>query len=232
MALLLATAISLTRDVGNYWKDLESVVVTHVVNEGGLFVGGATELSDAAVHATLTGLYRNAEVVEAIEKRYPPVNSTNSPYTSGIERQATILSDSIFLNNYRRIAEAFAGRTFAASRTRGNAGHGDDIPYVFYNPTLEYNGVPLPEIIGDAANAQAWQAYLVSFAVTGNVNPLRNETETPHWPRFCTASRERLHTLNIADDGWKMIQDSQGTKSMAKFWSQILKQLVEAQAKN
>ncbi|KAI9163608.1 Secreted lipase [Paramyrothecium foliicola] len=211
---------------GNYWKDLDSVVVTHVINEGGLFVRGGS-LTDRDISANLNASYANAEVVAAIEKFYPPVNSTNSPYRTGVERQTAILSDSIFLGNYRRIAEAFAGRTFVSSRTRGNAGHGDDNRPTWYNPTLKNGSTPLPEIIGDGVVSQAWQSYLVSFAVTGNVNPLRNESQTIRWPRFCTASRERLTTLEIADDGFKLIQDPLGTKSVANFWSEQLRKLVQ-----
>jgi carboxylesterase type B len=214
--------------IGNYWKDLSSMVVTHVVNEGGLFVG-APELSDQDVTNGLKQLFQNPEVVASVEKFYPPVNSTGSPYRTGVERQTAILSDSIFLANYRHIADAFAGRAYVSSRTRGNAGHGDDVRPTWYNPTLKKGGMPLPEVLGDAIFSEAWQSYLISFIVTGDVNPLRNSSQTIDWPRFPSASHDRLETLNIAEDGFKIIQDGQGTKSVADFWANTLRVLAKSQ---
>ncbi|KAH7310781.1 Alpha/Beta hydrolase protein [Stachybotrys elegans] len=216
---------------GHYWSDLESVVVTHVVDEGGLFVP-PVDITDSSITATLTAIYEDPEVVAAIEQFYPPVNSSGSPYQTGTERQAAIASDSLFLAKYRYIAEAFAGKTFAASRTRGNAGHGDDVPPTWYNPTLTSDGIPLPDVIGDAEASQAWQSYLVSFILTGNVNPLRNSSSTIHWGRFCTASHERLRTLDIGDEGFRTIQDTQGTRSQANFWREILGKLASQHPMN
>jgi carboxylesterase type B len=213
---------------GNYWKDLKSVVATHVVNEGGLFVG-APYLSDSDVTNVLLGLYQDAAVVAEIEKFYPPVNSTGSPYKTGVERQGAILSDAIFLANYRHLVEAFADRVWVSSRTRANAGHGQDVPLTWYNPTLDLGGVPLPEVIGDGAASQAWQSYLIGYIVDGDVNARRNVSETVEWPRVPSVGRERLTALNIAEDGFKIIQDGQGTKSVADFWAGILKTVSEGQ---
>ncbi|KAH7108817.1 carboxylesterase family protein, partial [Dactylonectria macrodidyma] len=208
---------SLELESGNYWKDLRSVVVTHVRHEGFGFAG-TKEVSDKEITVTLQQIFRDKKTVAAIEKVYPPVNSSYSLYRNGLERLEAIIGDNVFVCNYRRVANAFAGQAYAAVWSRGNATHGADVTSTWYNPTLELAGVPLPDVMGDKVIAQSYQSYLVSFALNGDVNPLRNLSETVDWPLYPTSQTERLQALNIAQDGFKIQLDDQGKKSTCDFW--------------
>ena len=133
----------------------------------------------------------NASIAKILQE-YPHVNASNSPYKSELERMDAYTSDILFLIPSRMLENAYAGKVHGLQFSAVNGTHGDDVVPTWYNPTLTYtvNGtqVPVSTIYGSRAGLfQAYQSYLVSHALTGDPNTLRNRSATPptiEWPKL------------------------------------------------
>ena len=90
---------------GNYWKGVESVILSHTADESSLFVSGAVQ-TDAQFSSLLDSVFPNytrAEGVTAkVEAFYPPVSGgKNAKYPNQAARMAAFLRESCFTCNVR-----------------------------------------------------------------------------------------------------------------------------------
>lgn len=203
--------------LGHYWKDLQSVVVTHTKNEAGGFPEEAlAQIVDASF---------DKKTKAGIMKAYPPVGSPVSPYQTDEDRYRNIIGDYLFVCNYRWVADAFAGKSFAGVWSQGEALHGSDVPPTWLNPTLKADGTLSSRTTDERTLYQGYQSYLVSFALAGDVNVHRNKYTTVEWPLTSQERVEKIRALNVTNDGFYVMEDTQGRKSSCDFWLRTLRRL-------
>jgi hypothetical protein len=204
---------------GNYYKGLTSLILSHVSNEGGLFVTG--EIQTDAAFANLTNFVIPAyapTVRTAVAHFYPTPGTAGSPYATQNDRTLQWLDDTNFLCNYRYLNDAYKTKTWSMQYSVGNGFHSDDLVPTFYNGT-------------GAATAtldslyKSYQSYLVSLSTTGNPNTNRRTVGNPatiNWPITTGQSNEKLsNVLNVTDAGFAIITDSESLKSHCDFFLNV-----------
>jgi carboxylesterase type B len=158
---------------GNYYPGLTSLILSHVANEGFVFVDG--EIQTDAEFANLVDLIIPAyapTVRTDVVNFYPSPGTPGSPYTSQNDRTIHYLDDTNFLCNLRYLNNVFKGKTWTMQYSVGTAFHSDDLTPTFYNGS----GAPtttLDNLYKD------YQSYLVSLSTTGNPNTNRKTTGSP-----------------------------------------------------
>jgi carboxylesterase type B len=100
-----------------------------------------------------------------IDTLYPAIYNGSQPYTTPLARTFLIIQESVFTCNTNYINKAFNNQTYAYEFQVPPAFHGRDIQYTYYNGQGTNLSVGLI-----APVAQALQAYIVNFAMTGNPN--------------------------------------------------------------
>jgi hypothetical protein len=109
---------------GNFQKDLESVILSHVQDEGGPF---ATEVNNTEFQKMVDDTYgKNQNITLSILERYPNVEADGSTrFRNGKERMIEWMSQSVFNCQARAIADAYSNRLWIAQYSRGNGRHGE-----------------------------------------------------------------------------------------------------------
>lgn len=89
---------------GNYWKGVESMILSHTADESSLFVSGAVQ-TDAEFSGFLDTVFPNYTRTEGlnakIEAFYPPVSGKKSKYATQTARVTAFLRESCFTCNVR-----------------------------------------------------------------------------------------------------------------------------------
>ncbi|QKD52034.2 Alpha/Beta hydrolase protein [Fusarium oxysporum Fo47] len=214
---LVKNAASLDFAAGRYWKQLNSVLVAHAIDDAGLFVD-PTIKTDAAFLKLLLDAFGYVDIVASLAAEYPAED-----YSSPLARQQDVLKDAVFACNYRWVTNAFPRNSYNMQFSGGSSGsHGQVLPGVFYNPTLtvEANGTnfPVAEYFGNQDIFNSLQSYIVSHAISGSPNTYRNAPSTISWPRVSGATSENLgNVLNVTNNGFQLITDRQGASSRCDF---------------
>ncbi|KAF5584440.1 hypothetical protein FPCIR_8669 [Fusarium pseudocircinatum] len=223
---LFHNAASLDLAAGRYWKQLDSVLVAHAIDDAGLFVD-QTVKTDTDFLKLLLGAFDYVDIVASITAEYPAKD-----YSSPLARQADVLKDAVFACNYRWVTNAFPKNSYNMQFSGGSSGsHGQVLPGVFYNPTLtvEANGTkfPVDDYFGNQGIFNSLQSYIVSHAISGSPNTYRNASGTIAWPKVSGFRYENLGSvLNVTNNGFESITDKQGTSSRCDFWLAIHSQLA------
>jgi hypothetical protein len=204
---------------GNYWKHIDSLIVSHVADEGLLFV--PDPLPADFVQGLLESIFPKyaSDVISKLEKTY----ASKYPHLSPADLASAIYRDAVFTCNARSMVEAYPGKTYLMQYSVGNGTHGSDVAAMFYSSVVyQYN----ISIFTD------YQSYMTSHAITGDPNILRAGNLTPPtivWPLVPDSHAEMFaNTLNVADDGFTLIEDSDSLKSVCEVWQ---KGLMEATLK-
>jgi carboxylesterase type B len=207
----------LLTNAGNVLKGIESIIISHVNNEGKMFVPKDT--SDAAFSKLLNYLWGGSPgVVEAIKEQYA---STKFPST--YQRYETFLGDSTFLCTTRYITEAYPNKTYNVIYSLLTGTHGTDVPATFYSLQgfLE-NIIRLRDTrFGDMASK--YQAYLISHARTGNPNHFK-KAGTIDWP-IVERGPVFGNVLNVTENGFGLVRDSANSKKQCDFWVEMMAEL-------
>lgn len=219
---------------GHYWRDIDSLIISHVSNEGQVFVDPDIT-TNAAGNAWLASIYPNAgKVIEdAIQKQYPPVtNSTNSKYKTQFDRLKTYTQDSTFTCNVRFLSDAYIGRTYNVQYSRGNGYHGSDIGADFYDPNnfvisfLDSSDKSIAEF------APTYQSYLTSHARTGNPNTYRKSNANftaIGWPKVENGllADQMKQVLYAGNQGYSLFSDNETERTTCSFWLSLIAALTD-----
>ncbi|KAF1990085.1 alpha/beta-hydrolase [Aulographum hederae CBS 113979] len=202
---------------GNYFKDMDGLIVSHVQDEARIFIGGMT--NDAQFDADVPKLYPNAPAVQnAILKQYP-TSGPGSKYPNIAERDDAFIGDSVFRCNVRFISDAYKGKAWNMQYSHTPGIHGTDIiPDHFYadGPLISLNSTT-------SAFMRSYQSYLTSFAMTGDPNTRSLKTglvPAIDWPKTSNAPGQKVlgNVLEPLDDRYRLIDDVQITSDNCGFW--------------
>ena len=184
----------------------------------------------AYLDSNLPRYARPSGVSGAIEAHYPPVMSgTLHNYTTERARVHAFLGESSFQCNIRFLTEAYDGKNYNIQYSVTPPLHGTDLIPTFYDLDLDLSvldqDTPIPLIPGFGNFAEAYQAYLVSHARTGDPNsfkkPLLNLPPGIAWPKPGNGGDALTNVLNAGDLGFSLITDQQTKKSTCSFWRDV-----------
>ncbi|KAI9839327.1 MAG: hypothetical protein M1838_004391 [Thelocarpon superellum] len=212
---------------GNYWKGLESIVISHVSDEAEIFVDGHITNSqqfDEYINDAFPNYTAPSGLNAIIEQRYPA-----SRYASTDDRTKALVRDVSFTCNTRYLANAYSGRAWNMQYSVGlldQALHASDLLPLFYdiyltNPTDFGSQVAYPLVPGFGPLAAAYQSYLTSHAIYGDPNAARGgwgDVATIDWPEATTSSDQLGNVLNVGNLGFSLINDDQNTNQTCRFW--------------
>lgn len=199
--------------IGNFWKNLDSIIVSHVADEGSLFVPGPIDSDYASTF--LHGLFSDyaPKTVQKLTELY-----TDSSSNATLLKSARDMTrDGLFTCNTRRLVKAYDRRSYLMQYSVSPGTHGADVGAIFYSPDFFNATIPL---------FAAYQSYLASYALTGDPNELREKGTKPptiHWPQVHNVNSEKIHnTLNVTETGFELIKDEQNLKSVCDLWDKAL----------
>ena len=217
---------------GNFYKGIQSVILSHVSNEAFIFVPPTIQ-TDSAFNTFLSEEFpsyaQSSGVNSAIEARYPPVMSGSvHNYTTEFDRLRAFIGDSSFQCNVRYLTDAYAGKNYNLQYSVTPGFHATDLLPTFYNLNLDLSKLSsafnIPLIPGFGPFAQAYQSYLVSHARTGDPNTYRKGINVPPaipWPKPNSAGDEIQGVLDAGDLGFSIIGDPETRESVCGFWREV-----------
>ena len=171
-----------------------------------------------------------AGITSIIEKQYPPAG-VGSPYLLVRDRLNAFLAESSFTCNVRTMSDAFDGKNYNMEYQVTPALHATDLLPTFYDINLDLSvlgsqwDISLIPIFG--AFAQAYQAYLISHARTGDPNTYKkslvNVPPAINWPKADNSGDSITNVLSPNDLGFGVstITDTETTKSRCSFWLEV-----------
>lgn len=196
--------------VGKYWKNLESVIVSHMADESGLFIPQNLNTIDG-FDDFLDDLFPEPELAPlraATKKQYPAYRGLIP--ADQRKRAGALIRDSVFTCTTRVLYDAYHDKIdtymmqnyFLAAHNL--AFHGADLFPLYWNSDVNVAEViksvyNMPSVVADltaqifTAYAPKFQAYLASYAVHGNPNTGR-VPETPEW-KVATNDSDKLHNV-------------------------------------
>lgn len=223
---------------GNYYKGLDSLLVSHTSDESTLFVDGHVR-NDADftqfLHMLFPSYAQNTGLNAAIETQYPPVGGGDGPYETQGDRVRAFVRDSSFTCNARYLAEAFSGRSYAMQYSITPGWHATDLLPTFWSTGLAASplgtalGIALPFL---SAFSFAYKSYLTSFARSGDPNTHRARISVPltiNWPVADVGAGERIgNVVNAGNLGFRLINDDTNQKQPCGFWVDLLAGMTTA----
>ncbi|KAJ0423580.1 Alpha/Beta hydrolase protein [Aspergillus carlsbadensis] len=216
---------------GNTWKQIDSVLISHVLDEGSLSI--PSEIPKGQLQDFITSSLPE----NSTEQILTMTAIFESLYANSTEREkvAAVYTTLFFTCNLRAVLEAYPSPawTLQYSFMDGviNAMHASDIPATWYGSRLprpdNYNGT-----VSEPRFSQ-FQQYLTNHARTGNPNMPRSkkpEYELAFWPKVSGLDTEvPRNVLNMVNAGFEVISDEQMSKGVCDAWSRALVEAVEGE---
>ncbi|KAL2796165.1 Carboxylesterase [Aspergillus keveii] len=215
---------------GNTWKDIDSVLISHVLDEGLLSVPDDVpkgQLQHFITSSLPPNSTQQASFMTALfESLYS--NSTEK------EKVAAVYTALFFTCNMRAVLEAYPNPAWAFQYSfldgEINAMHASDMPATWYSSQLprpdNYNGNVSDELFSQ------FQRYLTNYARTGNPNTpcsRKPEYELSYWPKVSGLDADvPRNVLNMVNEGFEVISDEQMSKSVCGAWTRALVEAVES----
>jgi cholinesterase len=174
------------------------VISAHNSNEGFGFTDPAATNSSAL--KTYMRIYFPKATDDTInyigDTLYPPVYDGSQPYTTPFERLDLLISEMMIACNSRYLATGLGNRSFNYQFSVPPGFHMNDIPYTFYDGTL--NGA-----VTNVTRAVDLQRYIAAFVATGDPNTFQKLTGLPKFPiygRDATLVNFNTSFINIIHD--------------------------------
>lgn len=203
---------------GNYWKGIDSVIVSHVSKEADIFTPNIKDEADFDrwTGSLLPGFSPSSALVRAI---YPPTTPLR-------DRVNYVVRDSSFICNILPLTEAYAGKAWNLQYSRGLGLHGLDLAANFYSP-----GLSDALGFGDALFGEfsySFQSYLTSYVLTGDPNTLAKKSgqvPTVNWPRTTVTPGARYfaNTLDAGARGFVVGEDTGLDNQICAKWFELEK---------
>jgi carboxylesterase type B len=230
---------------GNYWKNMDSLIVSHVANESGSFVPQfmRTEADFTTFVNDFLPEPQLAPVRAAVERQYP---AQGPPYNGDQRARAgALIRDSTFTCNTRQLYEAYKHRSiglymlqydFLASKNY--ALHASDLLPTFWNGEMDTaklfeDLLHLSPLLAEAAAfafdhsgyAPAYQSYFASHAVFGNPNSARRWNTVP-WPNATDNGQELTNVMETRFSAVLEFFDGEtvdhiNTRASCDFWTNL-----------
>jgi hypothetical protein len=196
---------------GNIAPGIESIINSHVIDEGKMFVPAKVEEKD--ITAVISHYFGTSPATaSAITKRYSSIPDLKA-------RIKSLFQFSTFTCHSRFISEGFKGKTYNLQYARGSGLHGSDIGADFYNKDTE----SFLSKLGDptfGSFATTFQTYLLSHARTGDPNKLREEGSI-EWP-IASWGPVLGNVLNATDRGFELISDQMTKAEDCDLWRDVV----------
>ncbi|EPS41516.1 hypothetical protein H072_4565 [Dactylellina haptotyla CBS 200.50] len=207
---------------GNYWKNLDSLIIGHTSNEGYLFTSSAPA-SNSDVKTLLTRTFANATAttLNQILTMYPEPGLFRK-YLTNFLRSADLIGQFIVTCNTRFIAEAYPGKTYNYQFSVIPGIHAEDILFTFWSPDIKLGPIQLDFSLSFLTSknlATGWQSYLTSFTRSGNPNTFRERggfPATSEWQKATVAAE--INVLNMDLFGFSMKSDEDTDAARCNFW--------------
>jgi hypothetical protein len=154
---------NLELQTGNYFKGLESLIVTHTSNESYMFASSSIKTPQDLDVWQKKLLPTEMRVQRLVANRF-----AKFPY---IQRKlADMIQGAAFTCNVRYLTQAFPGKTYNMQYSKGRGTHGSDILSTFYSKQS-----PLTNLIGVINSdippiGKKLQSYFSSYIVKGDPN--------------------------------------------------------------
>jgi carboxylesterase type B len=156
---------SLELYTGNFFKGLDSLIVSHTSNESYMFADPAIKTQqdlDVWQKKLLPTDPRVQSLVEARFAKFPYVQKKLSDLIQGLA----------FTCNVRYFTQSFPGKTYNMQYSKGKGTHGSDILSTFYSKQS-----PLTDLVGVINSdippiGRKLQAYFASYVITGDPNAI------------------------------------------------------------
>lgn len=215
---------------GNYWKDMDGLILSHVADESTVFVDGSIS-NDTQFTSFLGALFpawlKPTGLDQAVMQAYPPVSAAQSPYASEGDRMRAVVRDSSFTSHIRYLSEAYAGKTWNMQYSLVPGWHATDLVLAFWNENVAQSivGAALQGFYPNIASiSTAYKSYITSLARTGDPNTLRDTTNHPpaiEWPHAQLTRSD--NGMNISDVlnvfyNYTLVDDDQAPADAASFW--------------
>jgi len=218
--------------IGNYWTDMDTIIGSHVFDEGELFVNHSIK-TDQDFNAWLNYIWpaytAQYDIIPDIEAKYP-----SAAFKTEADRYKAMVAQSSIICNIQQLGVAYAGQVYNVQFSALKGTHGSDILPTWYNPYALTNisGIELPlwgtelfEGLLIPGVARGYQSYLVNHARTGNPNSNEsiNIPPTIQWP-FAGIQPGNYpeyitDVLNVTDTGFEIIEDTTYNSSICGFWT-------------
>ena len=218
---------------GNFWRGIESMILSHCEKESTLFVSGGVSTNaqfDDFIGYIFPEYAKTLGVNAAVSSYYPPVSGSRSKYTSQSARVEAFVRDSSMTCNVRYLAEALGDNKVWNMQYSVSPGwHGADLFAVFYNQRFTSNSwstilgslVLLPMGILFGGISSAMQSYFSSFIITGDPNKQRamwNLPPTIGWNHPNSRSEGISNVVNVGNWWYSTITDGEVPKGACDFW--------------
>jgi carboxylesterase type B len=207
---------------GHTWPHLKSLLVSHVLDEGALFV--PAEIPQDYIRSYISGLLppNSTAETEKMVSLYETIceDSTEKQLVSAVMR------DMIFTCNIYAAVQAYGTRNrpawgFQYSYIDGvmNGTHGSDALPTWYNSALQGFEEPL---------FAQYQRYLTNFARSGDPNkPRGGKDKLVDWPRVDARGNALGDVLDLTNVGYQVIQDEQVRRDVCGTWIEVLGEAIE-----
>lgn len=237
-------ASTLEFSTGNFWKGLDSLVVTHVADEADLFLPKEPPLSrdsdfEHVVSEYLPTYAKTCGVFEAVLNFFPSPSLENSPYLNQNERLAAWIFNLFTGTRVYSLVQSYPRNIFVAqysvpSNDKGRSLHSADLIPLFWSKYwTEQNPATVPPFnfsIPDniVSLHRAFQSLMFSFSKTGDPNKLAIMDEPLYplvtWPRVGPITEGGLisNVFNFAANGSTVITDPEIVQSAALFVENIV----------
>jgi carboxylesterase type B len=200
---------------GNFDKSVESIVLSHVSDEAGMFVRDPGNNETAFQGLLEFNFGKNTLVNEALTKHFPP---TSKKWSTPKQRFHEFVQTTVFTCNVRYMTQAYKGKTYNVQYARGAGTHGSDITSTFFTSGGYFGGSTTAKL-----NAQ-YQSYLISHARSGDPNKFRMNG-TIEWPKV-EWGPELKQVLNATDKGFELISDDKTTAEDCDLWKDVMAALT------
>jgi carboxylesterase type B len=195
---------------GNYFKRIDSLIVSHMTREADNFVSkDPKRATDAAFMSMVNEHFNNnTEVSSALQRQLPLAN-----FQTPRERMIRYAQDAVFVCNTRFLTQAYPNRTYNFVM---DGVHGKDVFANFYSRGGVGDRV-LADTIG-SPQAVKFQRYITSMIRTGNPNTYKSEG-APEWPK-AVMGPEIDNTLQIKKN-FAFFKDPANSASECDIWADL-----------
>ncbi|GIC87512.1 uncharacterized protein Aud_003896 [Aspergillus udagawae] len=207
--------------IGNTWKNVDSVLVSHVLDEGSLF------LPDPIPEGQLRSFISRNLPPNSTEQTMKITDLFESLYANSTKKEmlSALYTNLLSTCNLRAVLKAYPKRAWAFQYSfldgRLNGKHGSDMPATWYNPKLQASIEPL---------FAQFQRYLTNHARTGNPNaPCDKDYGLKFWPEVVGLEDEMPGNIfNMTNWGFDITRDDQMSKIVCDTWMEALVAAIES----
>ncbi|KAK6503168.1 hypothetical protein TWF481_008201 [Arthrobotrys musiformis] len=207
---------------GNYWKNLDGVMVGHTSNEGFLFTTTSpTSNDDVMKVVTRTFMNATQPTINKIMDIYPKPGLFRK-YLTNFLRSADLIGQYVITCNTRFIAEAYSGKAWSYQFSVIPGIHAMDLIFTFWQRGINLGPIELDfsiDFLTSKNLATGWQSYLTSFTRSGNPNTYREKGGLPatsEWSKATIGSE--VYALDMDLLGFRMKNDPDTDAARCNFW--------------